>query len=78
MKIIPLKEGNFSVNSQKEFVLLENAGISAGLKMAIQPFLIITGQDYILLDAGIGWEEDNTQKIFQKLAEAGIKTRANQ
>ncbi|GJN62871.1 MBL fold metallo-hydrolase [Elizabethkingia anophelis] len=73
MKIIPLKEGNFSVNSQKEFVLLENAGISAGLKMAIQPFLIITGQDYILLDAGIGWEEDNTQKIFQKLAEAGIK-----
>ena len=41
--------------------------------MAIQPFLIITGQDYILLDAGIGWEEDNTQKIFQKLAEAGIK-----
>jgi hypothetical protein len=24
MKIIPLKEGNFSVNTQKEFVLLEN------------------------------------------------------
>ncbi|MDQ8749750.1 MBL fold metallo-hydrolase [Elizabethkingia miricola] len=73
MKIIPLKEGNFSVNSQKEFVLLENAGISLGLKMAIQPFLIITGKDYILLDAGIGWKESNMQKIFQKLAEAGIK-----
>ncbi|KUY30600.1 MBL fold metallo-hydrolase [Elizabethkingia ursingii] len=73
MKIIPLKEGNFSVNTQKEFVLLENAGTSSGLKMAIQPFLIITGQDYILLDAGIGWKEDNTQKIFQQLAEAGIR-----
>ena len=73
MKIIPLKEGNFSVNAQKEFVLLENAGTSSGLKMAIQPFLIITGQDYILLDAGIGWKENNTQKIFQQLAEAGIR-----
>lgn len=41
--------------------------------MAIQPFLIITGQDYILLDVGIGWKENNMQKIFQKLAEAGIK-----
>ncbi|MCL1669824.1 MBL fold metallo-hydrolase [Elizabethkingia ursingii] len=74
MKIIPLKEGNFSVNAQKEFVLLENAGTSSGLKMAIQPFVIITGQDYILLDAGIGWKENNTQKIFQQLAKAGIKS----
>ena len=43
------------------------------VKMAIQPFLIITGQDYILLDAGIGWKESNMQKIFQKFIEAGIK-----
>ncbi|WP_411898283.1 MBL fold metallo-hydrolase [Elizabethkingia occulta] len=73
MKIIPLKEGNFSVNAQKEFVLLENADTSSGLKMAIQPFLIITGQDYVLLDAGIGWKDNNTQKIFQQLAESGIR-----
>lgn len=60
MKIIPLKEGNFSASKTKDFTLLtpENRETAKGIKMSVQPFLIITSNDYILLDAGIGWKNE--------------------
>ena len=67
MKIIPLKEGNFSVNSQKEFVLLENAGISAGLKWPFSPFLLSPDRTiYYWMPVSDG--KKTIQKIFQKKA----------
>lgn len=72
MKIIPLKDGDFSVDQNKVFIPLNAAGDSPGLKMAIQPFLVITENDYILLDAGLGWQENGSPKIFQNLNLAGI------
>lgn len=56
MKIIPLKEGNFIADKLKNFKILEENPEARGIKMSIQPFLIITKNDYILIDAGFGWK----------------------
>ncbi len=66
MKIIPLKEGNFSASKTKDFSLLTDESFDTvkGIKMSVQPFLIITENDYILLDAGIGWKnQDGTSVV---------------
>ncbi|MFP3831357.1 MBL fold metallo-hydrolase [Chryseobacterium sp. SIMBA_028] len=71
MKIIPLKEGNFSTSKTKDFTLLtdENFDTIAGIKMSVQPFLIITENDCILLDAGIGWENEDGISVVSTLLE---------
>ena len=40
MKIIPLKEGNFSTNKTKDFTLLteENKDTIKGIRMSVTPF----------------------------------------
>ncbi|WP_370898455.1 MBL fold metallo-hydrolase [Chryseobacterium gossypii] len=69
MKIIPLKEGDFSVSKTKDFTLLtqENFNITTGIKISVQPFLIITAKDYILLDAGAGWKNENGKTIISEI-----------
>jgi glyoxylase-like metal-dependent hydrolase (beta-lactamase superfamily II) len=71
MKIIPLKEGNFSTNTTKDFTLLteENFNIIKGIKMSVTPFLIITEKDIILLDAGIGWKNEDGKTVISELLE---------
>ncbi|WP_374458900.1 MBL fold metallo-hydrolase [Chryseobacterium taeanense] len=71
MKIIPLKEGNFSTNKTKDFTLLteENSTFLKGIKMSVTPFLIITEKDTILLDAGIGWTSENGKTVISELLE---------
>ncbi|SDI67052.1 Metallo-beta-lactamase superfamily protein [Chryseobacterium taeanense] len=71
MKIIPLKEGNFSTNKTKDFTLLteENSTFLKGIKMSVTPFLIITEKDTILLDAGIGWANENGKTVISELLE---------
>jgi glyoxylase-like metal-dependent hydrolase (beta-lactamase superfamily II) len=71
MKIIPLKEGNFSASKTKDFTLLtdENFDVVKGIKMSVQPFLIITANDYILLDAGIGWKNAEGKTVISELLE---------
>jgi len=69
MKIIPLKEGNFSASKTKDFTLLtdENFDTVKGIKMSVQPFLIVTENDYILLDAGIGWKNAEGKTVISEL-----------
>lgn len=67
MKVVALKEGNFSANKEKEFVFLEES--SKGIKMSIQPFLVMTGTENVLLDAGLGWLENHQPKIVANLSE---------
>lgn len=69
MKIIPLKEGNFSTNKTKDFTLLtdENKDLIKGIKMSVTPFLIITENDVILLDAGIGWKNENGETVISEI-----------
>ncbi|MET3036656.1 MBL fold metallo-hydrolase [Chryseobacterium sp. NRRL B-14859] len=71
MKIIPLKEGNFAASRTKDFSLLteENIDTAPGIKMSVQPFLIITENDYILLDAGIGWKNDDGTSVISGILE---------
>jgi glyoxylase-like metal-dependent hydrolase (beta-lactamase superfamily II) len=71
MKIIPLKEGNFSASKTKDFTLLteENFDKVGGIKMSVQPFLIITENDYILLDAGIGWKNSAGTTVVSEILE---------
>lgn len=71
MKIIPLKEGNFSAGKTKDFTLLteENADHIGGIKMSVQPFLIITENDYILLDAGTGWKSESGKTVISEILE---------
>ncbi|UWX61867.1 MBL fold metallo-hydrolase [Chryseobacterium oranimense] len=71
MKIIPLKEGNFSASKTKDFTLLtdENFDTVKGIKMSVQPFLVVTEQDYILIDAGIGWKNTDGKIVILELLE---------
>ena len=74
MKIIPLDEGNYSVNKNKEFSVLTESSPATDLKMAIRPFLIITQHDYLLLDVGLGEAESHQQQspIYRCLEAQGI------
>lgn len=67
MKIIPLQEGNYVVNSGKEFKLIDEFPLDSGLNMAIQPFLIITQNDYILLDLGLGLDKNGKPLVHHLL-----------
>lgn len=67
MKIIPLQEGNYVVNSEKEFKLISEFPLDSGLKMAIQPFLVITQNDYILIDLGLGFHKNGKPFIHHLL-----------
>ena len=67
MKIIPIKEGNFIADQSKNFKILEGNPHSKGIKMSIQPFLIITENDYILLDTGVGWKNNEGELIINEV-----------
>jgi len=65
MKIIPLSEGSFTIDKTKEFVPfdLDNDDLQkrpiGSLLVEIQPFVIITKKDIILLDTGLGFTDKN-------------------
>jgi glyoxylase-like metal-dependent hydrolase (beta-lactamase superfamily II) len=73
MKIIPLSEGEFTVGADKKFVPFDSAKDvltdrpTGSILVEVQPFLIITDTDYILLDAGLGIEVDNQLQIYKNL-----------
>lgn len=71
MKIVPLKDGDFSVSEQKEFTLLSESNNLSGLKMSVQPFLVALNSEIVLLDAGYGWLEDGKPKIIQNMEREG-------
>jgi glyoxylase-like metal-dependent hydrolase (beta-lactamase superfamily II) len=78
MRIIPLSEGAFTIDKTKEFIpfdqvtddLQERA--TGSLLVEIQPFLIITDKDVILLDTGLGIEQNGELQIHLNMRKAGI------
>lgn len=78
-KIIPLSEGAFTVDQSKKFVPFDmdkddlqdrNKG---SILVEIQPFVIITSKDILLLDTGLGFTDENGQlQIHKNLASHGI------
>ena len=75
MKIYPLKDGDFSVDKNKNFTYLEDTENDKNLKMAVQPFLIETAGNLILLDAGLGWVENGIPKIHNNMIKAGFQPK---
>lgn len=73
MEIIALQEGNYIANSQKEFQLITENTTEKGLKMAIQPFVIITENDVILLDFGLGFVNNGVPFIYEMLQKNNIE-----
>ncbi len=79
MKIIPLSEGSFTIDKTKVFVpfdaqneVLNNRPIGS-LLVEIQPFIVITSKDVILIDTGLGYNLSNGQpQLYSNLEKAGI------
>lgn len=81
MKIIPLSEGRFTIDKTKLFVPFdENAHYLqerpvGSLLVEIQPFVVITSKDILLLDTGLGFfspEKNGKLQLHQNLINAGI------
>ncbi|HEY9342341.1 MAG TPA: MBL fold metallo-hydrolase [Hanamia sp.] len=79
MKIIPLSEGAFSIDKTKKFIPFEMGSddlqqrAKGSLLVEVQPFVVITSQDILVLDTGLGYADENGQlQIHKNLAANGI------
>ena len=76
--IIPLSEGSFTIDESKLFVPFNeekdelHERSKGSLLLEIQPFVVVTPKDIILLDTGLGFEKDNTLQLHHNLMSAGI------
>ena len=78
MTIIPLSEGSFTIDKTKVFVpfdagkdVLEDRPVGS-LLVEVQPFLVVTSKDVLLLDAGLGFRNsEGVLQIHQNLKAAG-------
>ncbi len=79
MKIIPLSEGSFTIDKTKLFVPFneEQDDLQArpvgSLLVEVQPFVVITEQDILLLDTGLGFSgKEGKLQLHENLLQAGI------
>jgi len=78
MRIIPLSEGTFTIDKTKLFVPFDNgtdhlkARPAGSLLVEVQPFVVITSTDILLLDTGLGFEKNGVLQLHQNLMDAGI------
>jgi glyoxylase-like metal-dependent hydrolase (beta-lactamase superfamily II) len=79
MKIIPLSEGSFTIDKTKVFVPFEedlhelNDRPTGSLLVEVQPFVVITSKDILLLDTGLGFSKNGTLQIHENLRKNGIE-----
>jgi glyoxylase-like metal-dependent hydrolase (beta-lactamase superfamily II) len=79
MQIIPVSEGSYTIDKTKVFVPFDqsseqlNSRPIGSLLVEIQPFVIITENDVILLDTGLGYLHKNgTPQLHENLLKIGI------
>jgi glyoxylase-like metal-dependent hydrolase (beta-lactamase superfamily II) len=78
MHIIPLSEGAFTIDKTKRFIPfdLEKDDLqqrsTGSLLVEIQPFALITSEDVLVIDTGLGFERDGKLQIHANLESAGI------
>jgi len=78
MQIIPLSEGAFTIDKTKLFVPFDvskddlQQRAKGSLLVEVQPFAIVTSEDIIVLDTGLGFEINGVLQIHQNLLNAGI------
>ncbi len=78
-KIIPLSEGAFTVDQTKKFIPFNKQEDElqerkkGSLLVEIQPFIVITSKDILILDTGLGFADNEGRlQIHKNLAENGI------
>jgi glyoxylase-like metal-dependent hydrolase (beta-lactamase superfamily II) len=78
MTIIPLSEGSFTIDKTKLFVPFDDdtddlqKRPAGSLLVEVQPFVIVTTEDILLLDTGLGFEKDGVPQLHKNLMDAGI------
>ena len=78
MKVIPLSEGSFTIDATKVFVPFDTSKDSlqernrGSLLVEVQPFLVITPSEILLLDTGLGFSNNGQMQIHQNLAQHGF------
>lgn len=79
MTVYPLSEGAFTIDKTKIFVPFEvekddlQQRPIGSLLVEVQPFVIVTNNDIILLDTGLGFSKNNQLQIHQNLINIGIQ-----
>jgi glyoxylase-like metal-dependent hydrolase (beta-lactamase superfamily II) len=81
MNIIPLSEGSFTIDSTKLFVPFDedkdvlNQRPVGSLLVEIQPFIVVTSKDILLLDTGLGFNDKGIGKmqLHANLEKAGVR-----
>ena len=78
MKIIPLSEGAFTIDKTKLFVPfdtekddLQQRSVGS-LLVEVQPFAVVSAEDVLVVDTGLGFEIDGELQIHRNLRAAGI------
>ncbi|PZR29301.1 MAG: MBL fold metallo-hydrolase [Citrobacter freundii] len=78
MRVIPLSEGSFTIDKSKLFVPFDDrqddlqARPVGSLLVEVQPFVVITDKDVLLLDTGLGFSKDGRLQLHENLIRAGI------
>ena len=78
MQIIPLSEGAFTIDKTKRFVPFDiekddlQSRPAGSLLVEVQPFAIVTSDDILVIDTGLGYEKDGVLQIHRNLLDAGI------
>src|SRR5438105_4391443 len=78
MKVIPLSEGAFTIDETRLFVPFDpgkddlQSRAKGSLLVEIQPFAVITSEDILLLDAGLGFKNNGVLQIHKNLMDNGI------
>jgi len=73
MKIIPLSEGVFTIDKTKVFIPFDTSKdelqerSSGSLLVEVQPFVVITQKDILLLDTGLGFMKQGEMQLHQNL-----------
>jgi glyoxylase-like metal-dependent hydrolase (beta-lactamase superfamily II) len=78
MQIIPLSEGAFTIDKTKRFVPfdLEKDDLqqrpTGSLLVEVQPFAVVTTEDILVIDTGLGFARHGVLQIHENLRNAGI------
>jgi len=78
MRVVPLSEGSFTIDKTKLFVPFDEKNDElqkrprGSLLVEVQPFVVVTSEDIILLDTGLGFEKEGVLQLHKNLMDAAI------
>jgi glyoxylase-like metal-dependent hydrolase (beta-lactamase superfamily II) len=79
MQIIPLSEGAFTIDKTKRFVPFDldkddlQQRPAGSLLVEVQPFAVVTTEDVLVIDTGLGFSKNGELQIHSNLRNAGIE-----